>query len=456
MKGDFSRDSFDRRKRFSRVLMQQGRVQLDADWNEQSSILLDYVRTLAVDIIGQYAGPADDCGFEIVTDTPAEGQLDEKLARIERDPRRRQALKEALGRGDFVIGPGRYYVHGVLVENDRAILYTEQPGYLPAREPTLHEIQKGQGSLLFYLDVWERHITHVEDDEIREPALGGPDTSTRAQVVWRVRVLFEPRGGRALDCDAVGHLLPIGTGRLRARAPGGYRGAENHLYRVEVHKGGTASSNATFKWSRENGSVAFPIRSLSGTTATLRKAGRDLKASLHRGDWVEVTDDAMAMRDEAGTLARVDAIDPDALTVTLALPGGGTFEREYDETAAMTHHALLRRWDHAGDLALAGAVRLGEQSDAHAGWIALEDGVEIGFAAGDPAAAEYRAGDYWLIPARPATGDVEWPDEIIDGHPLPALRAARGPLHYYAPLMVRSAGATQSDCRRRIEHRTPV
>ncbi|HEX3531938.1 MAG TPA: DUF6519 domain-containing protein, partial [Thermoanaerobaculia bacterium] len=35
MKGDFSRDTFRKRKHYNRVRMQQGRVQLDADWNEQ-------------------------------------------------------------------------------------------------------------------------------------------------------------------------------------------------------------------------------------------------------------------------------------------------------------------------------------------------------------------------------------------------------------------------------------
>ena len=54
MKGDFSRNTFDPRKHFTRVLMQQGRVQLDADWNEQAAILLHYVRTLAADLIGPH------------------------------------------------------------------------------------------------------------------------------------------------------------------------------------------------------------------------------------------------------------------------------------------------------------------------------------------------------------------------------------------------------------------
>ncbi len=59
MKADLSRTTFNRFKRFSRVVAQQGRVQLDADWNEQSSIMLYQLRRLAADIIGPAGGPAD-------------------------------------------------------------------------------------------------------------------------------------------------------------------------------------------------------------------------------------------------------------------------------------------------------------------------------------------------------------------------------------------------------------
>ena len=50
MKGDFSRDTFDPDRHFSRVLMQQGRVQLDADWNEQAAIMQHALRSLVVDV----------------------------------------------------------------------------------------------------------------------------------------------------------------------------------------------------------------------------------------------------------------------------------------------------------------------------------------------------------------------------------------------------------------------
>ena len=90
MKGDFSRITFEPLKHFSRVLMQQGRVQLDSDWNEQVGILLHYIRSLAAHLIGPHGGPAEDLGFEI---QPNDTNY-------------------------FTIGPGYYYVDGILCEND--------------------------------------------------------------------------------------------------------------------------------------------------------------------------------------------------------------------------------------------------------------------------------------------------------------------------------------------------
>src|SRR5207249_761779 len=77
-----------------------------------------------------------------------------------------------------------------------------------------------------------------------------------------------------------------------------YRGPENQLYRVEVHAGGEAK-DATFKWSRENGSVVFPVDELDGTWVQLASLGYDDKLDLDVGDHVEFTDTAYASRQEA-------------------------------------------------------------------------------------------------------------------------------------------------------------
>ena len=53
MKGDFTRNTFDALTHFRRVLLQQGRVALDSDWNEQTAILMHYLQALSADLIGQ-------------------------------------------------------------------------------------------------------------------------------------------------------------------------------------------------------------------------------------------------------------------------------------------------------------------------------------------------------------------------------------------------------------------
>src|SRR5579859_3997375 len=95
MRADLTRNTFRPENHFARVVMQQGRVQLDADFNEQTAILLHYMQALAADIIGPRGGPANNCGFVIQPLTVA------------------QAVA-----GDFLISPGHYYVDGILCELD--------------------------------------------------------------------------------------------------------------------------------------------------------------------------------------------------------------------------------------------------------------------------------------------------------------------------------------------------
>lgn len=460
MRGDFTRDTFDPRRHYSRVLSQQGRVQLDADCNEQAAIGLHYLRALARDLIGPHGAPANTQGFAIITDP-------KNL--VVSDPQRKDALTKALKNGDVVIGAGHYYVDGILIENEEPILYTEQPGYGSA---SLDDVKAG--AYLLYVDVWERLVTYVEDSHIREVALGGPDTTARAQIVWQVKVLKSIDTPDAPSCNAVSGISGIGTGRMRARArqdqpqtqlcvippDATYRGPENQLYRVDVHQGGTAdgtATGATIKWSRENGSVIFPIVDIAGvgstqTRVTLATLGRDARSGLKEGDWVEILDESAVLSNRAAPLLQASSIDRDSLTATL------------NGTTAITNagvNKILRRWDQSGDAQFGGAISVVEHDDTDAGlaenWMELEDGVQVWFAKG----GRYIRGDYWLTPARTATGDVEWPQELkadgtvrLDGNknPVGAELPPRGPLHHFAPLARRSADASgkpgdPSDCR---------
>jgi hypothetical protein len=91
MKGDFSRFSYQASKRYAGVLMQQGRVTLDADWNEQFDIEDHRWRTQTIDTIGRACAPIGNDGFELAL-TP-DG-------------------------ADLIIKPGRIYIDGILLELD--------------------------------------------------------------------------------------------------------------------------------------------------------------------------------------------------------------------------------------------------------------------------------------------------------------------------------------------------
>ncbi|MGA7204328.1 MAG: DUF6519 domain-containing protein, partial [Specibacter sp.] len=449
MKGDFSRDTFNQANHYTRVLWQQGRVQLDADVNEQAAITEHFRRTLAADLIGPHGGPAGNLGFGISTDRSALGALRDPYGRP-LDPGLLKALDAALGHGDFLIGTGRYYVDGAMCENDGPLLFSGQAGY-PFDAASALDALRDTGPFLIYLDAWERHVSYVEDPEIRDIALGGPDTATRARLDWQVRLLHVD-AGTAAPPDLAGVLAP-GTSALRARATAPdtandpctvdprsrYRGLENQLYRVEIHRPGQAGSvdgaapGASFKWSRENGSVILavlgapvPDMTAQTTTLTLASLGRDADLGLVVGGWVELVDDDVTARHLAGPLLRVHAINPDDSTVVLEGLAG------VDPATDGFTHPYLRRWDQAGDPDAGGAAAVVEAPAGQDAWIALEDGVEIEFPAqflpGQP--NQYRTGDYWLIPARTATGDLDWPTDPGGPSPLPP----RGERHAFAPL----------------------
>ncbi|HSE38016.1 MAG TPA: DUF6519 domain-containing protein [Blastocatellia bacterium] len=449
MKGDFTRVTFDPAKHYSGVLEQQGRMQVDSDRNEMNDIHRYFSRRLAADLIGPHGGPGD--GFDIV------------LAKDEED---NEVLR------DFGVKAGHYYVDGVLCENDGAVLYTNQSG-----SPLgLDNLEDGN-RYLAYLDVWERHVTAYEDEDeykigIREVALRGPDTATRARVVWQVkaRLVTDPDDNNMDDANpdkAYSNFLTflgdtkLGSGQLRARAikpkaddepclispESRYRGAENQLYRVEIHHGGigmppdaAANANvdktkvATFKWSRENGSVIFPITHMEGNVVTLRDLGRESRFGLRPNDWVEIVDDDYVLQNRAEPLLQIDTIERDSMRVTLKTTPAAQVGTD------STKHPLLRRWDQPSK-----AIMVVETAgDYDSDWIfTLEDGIQIQFSGaeqsgggGTPAPASYRTGDYWLIPARVATGDVEWP-----GPPgIPQARPPHGVEHGFAPLRIFSIG----------------
>ncbi|MDQ3248356.1 MAG: DUF6519 domain-containing protein, partial [Chloroflexota bacterium] len=429
MKGDFTRSTFEPANHYSGVRMQQGRVQLDADWNEQIDITAHRVETETVDVIGECGAPIDHAGFALLPTLDSSGQP------------------------TLAISAGRYYADGLLCENDAEGLLADQPDLPALAGQTVTPTTPGL--YLSYLDVWQRHITVLEDARIREVALNGPDTATRTKTVWQVKLARLPEAETPPTCaseiEAWTNLVAAKTGRLRARAeatppattpcivpPGaGFRRLENQLYRVEIHKPGGLGV-ATFKWSRDNGSIVTAWLDQQDDELIVSSIGRDEVLSFAPNDWVELSDDARELHGQPGTLVQLADAEGQVLTID---PNTADINTATDSLNRVDFavNPKIRRWDSDGPQTVVLDATVND------GWLKLEEGVEIQFAPGG-----YQTGDYWLIPARTVTADVEWPQDGANP-PQPILQPPAGIEHHYCRLAIveRTAGEflVQQDCR---------
>ncbi|MBT0959874.1 DUF6519 domain-containing protein [Denitromonas iodatirespirans] len=450
MSFDLSRIRFDARRDFFGVVMQQGRVQLDADWNE-------WVAELARRL---QAGTLDTFGGNVVPRITPDG------FRI-----------EAAG-GDLTIGPGRIYVDGLLAENHGGtpdaweprlaelagtapLAYTAQPYY-----PDPPALPDG-GPHLVFLDVWQRDITAIEDPGLIEPAVG-VDTTGRRQTVWQVKVL--PNVGNATcasdDEDVDGWLAETApsAGRLSTdtgdpafepnpcQVPpvAGYRGLENQLYRVEVHTGGPIGT-ATFKWSRDNATVASRVTHINPARdrITVESIGRDDVLRFHDGDWVEVTDDHRELHGLPGELRRIQVaggVDDTARTLSFDIAlSPGLFPTDAQQATTPSRNTRVRRWDQSGQVRRENGTVATNLDTSTTGEILipggatrlfLEHGILVDFSL-DPAGGEFHVGDYWVFAARSADASIEI---LTDAPPL-------GIHHHYARLAIVNFPDDETDCR---------
>ena len=188
MHADISRRTFDATDGYRSVLLQQGRVLLDADWNEQTEITAHHDETRMLDLVGRSGGPA---AAPAATGVAALGPF----AVVGPDGTVPDDATSPAAWTGLRVTPGRYYVDGVLAESAGP----EQPGGAPDErgwllddQPYLATIGSGATAspglpepdgaadgdrYALYLDVWAHHVTADEDPALLEPALGGPDTA---------------------------------------------------------------------------------------------------------------------------------------------------------------------------------------------------------------------------------------------------------------------------------------
>jgi hypothetical protein len=617
MKGDFSRSTFDPKKHYTSVLMQQGRVQVDADWNEQQALHQYRIKTETEDVIGLCGVPEAVGGFELsvlgngldlsisagriyvdgilcelekiqsvsaielevnsdkqvtgvkVSELPADPQAFYKNQWIEISGQNLPDVQGLITDIDTQAQILRFqglipnqYVDEFRRASDRQVrgitTYTHQPDYpnptfvTPSDNTNPPKLSLDtEKAYLIYLDVWQRHITTLDDSHIREVALGGPDTSTRLKTVWQVKLLeiasaananFNPaatweflrglirrlqpliqqlqqqndtrtpantlssirqqiedflsqfststavsqeqlknfmqnlstslesfvsplegiqspvagplsavleevrselaklnQSFNGLRCNAAypewDELTKASIGKLNARTQAissddnpclippeaGYQRLENQLYRVEIHNPGSVGT-ATFKWSRDNGTVVTPIFKISGNTLTVGDLGPDDVLGFANGQWVEISDDRLELNGQTQSLIRITSIDPAQKTITLETTPPTLANNPDGVDLAL--HPKLRRWDQVGTSAPSNSVTTSTT------WQDIEGGIQVQFPQGN-----YATGDYWLIPARTVTGEIEWPPYgLPNSNPIPQLPL--GIRHHYCKLAI--------------------
>lgn len=349
MASDRARISYDPSRAYRSVICQQGRVTLEADVNEQAMLSGESLRLETLDIVGP-AGTPDD-GYKVTAG----------------------ALAEAI-----TIGAGTYYLGGWRLTLEDPVVLGKQPEWLDS--PALPKTKQGLVALL----VTEQSVSAVEDQALREVALGGPDTAARYRLMQRFPLIPVEADNCAGAADAVsrelaaagvtidpasGQLLsqarllvgfiadPAPTDPCTPAAAGGYLGADNQLIRVTIIAYDAANGAGMLLWGRNNASFVYRVAATATAAAVLTLQGVpvDQEHAPVLGQAVEVLRSRAELRDggfvpadlkdrnfvaaDSGFVTTVAAAyDFDSGTLTLADP----LPAEY---VADPNPLFLRLWD---------------------------------------------------------------------------------------------------------------
>ena len=482
---DISRHLLDTRMRYATALMQQGRVLTDSCWNEMVQLEAEDQRQVIAETVCTNGTPND--GFLVGVPVPAAGVGTFPAGALVPVP---------FDTYDFAIGAGSFYLGGHRVTADNGETYLGQPdwltqtlgaGKLPPL-PTAAQLAAGPRTDLVFLRGWEQPVSSFEDQEFRERALGGPDTSVRLRRMRRVEVL---PGVAAATCGDAAAELRTFLARPAAGDPGpathafdatgtellskarltvdfdngadgdpcrpvaqrGFLGAENQAIRVQL------TSADRFIWGIDNAAPLYRVQLDPANPARIifLTPPRDRATMPLVGQNVEILPwDAQLVNDEkvaaaSGFISRIaTTYDPDSksLTIVAAVPPEmrswlanlpAVVENPLDP-ATERRFFYLRVWT-GGDpqpLFPAGGV-MGNPVPL------LGTGLTVSFSDfGLP-------GDFWIIAARPNTPELVVPWRLLHNAP------PSGPRHFFTVLaLVRwtlvggAPSAAVHDCRERF------
>jgi hypothetical protein len=406
MGSDQARVTYNETRQYRRVAQQQGRVVLEADTNEAQQIVVEETRRQLLDLVGAHGVPRDP-----ISAKRGAGYRIHKLISKARD---------------FHIDVGSIYVGGwSVLQHDALLTFQKQPDWLDRAPPTVPGAHQAEKEIV-YLRLREQEVSAVEDPQLLEPALGGPDTAQRVRLVRRVgraaamespalnRIDWGP--GIVLGAD---QTMLSRTARLSVDfdpSAGGYLGSENQMIRVQGAAPTSSRSGVATQlvWAYDNASslyrAALPDpKDLA--TLQLLTTPVDVKHQPKIGQYVEVLLAAVELEPGAcvaatfGQLQRITRpYDPQTQTLGLetALPS------EYAKATPL----FVRIWENSIDVAGASDVgaALVESNGAATGLLVkLQDSTNR--------TISVAPGDYWSFAVRPSTPNSVYPARYVQPQP---------------------------------------
>jgi hypothetical protein len=475
MPSDRSRTADRTRFGYTGVVAQQGRVILDRDLNAQQSFTADRIAREAIDVIGPCGTPDD--GFRISV-----GPFGSPPHFWSPPPTSPPAGSPPDGVGssrDFLISPGTMYLGG-----QRVVFYGEQAGqpitYSYFDQPDWPEPDppaQAQRELV-YLDVTELEVSAVEDPDLLEVALGGPDTTQRIKLLRRVRRLAVG----ASDCSTAWQQAVAGwakqglafdpkTMRLQPRislqvgftqdftttdpcdpaATGGYLGTDNQLIRVRA---GADRDGPYVVWGYDNASFLYRVKSVSpnGTLLTLASDPPDGFHVPQKNQVVEILATAAVLGVEpdetspggSGQILRV-AASPVGILSGLTSPYGPAVPGDPTNYLALDTSVLLLAGTNLPLFVRVWQAKLARPASGTELVIADPNtGISTGLTA--TLSGDSIADAFWQVAVRPATPQAVYPEELLTTpQPPDGLR------RWVCPLAVidwsTKGGPSVTDCR---------
>lgn len=400
MKAQLSRISFKKDKKYSGVYQQQGRMITDSDWNELMEVIKERQKNITNRTIESGVPRKGGILGNVTIDRPVSGDV---------------TANAKIQLGEVVVDG----IHAEVMHIDNSIDDFDYANQFFFQNPSA---LSNTGDFQYYVDVWERLVVSIQDEDLRDPALHGADTCVRTQTMAQVKHCFtgtdiygdrNPVKGTALfDMVPAPNITPKDDPCLAQTTIATELG--NYLFRLEVHYVEVDAYGSPkvvlLKWSSENGAESHLIKD---------KDDNELVPPIEfkSGKWYyEFFDDVT----EQHLGIHLDVVDDD---VKRALLRTNKFEYEYND-----QYPYVRRWDGYCKLKKSGSTWRIDKAEHR--------GLDVSGEAGTPIPdghlsirlgeldlkleckdKDFIAGDFWLALLRQSKGPLKKP-EVLSNEPV--------------------------------------